>query len=150
MSKIIIPLAVATIAFAVYILVKLFSTQYPQTRTIYIKNRIYYLETATNPIQQMKGLSGRSSLCQNCGMLFVFPVDTILPFWMKDTLIPLDIIWLDSSGSVVKIISAPTQPGSSINQLTTYTNERPAKYVIELNIGESNKIGLHVGDTINL
>ena len=62
---------------------------------------------------------------------------------MKDTQIPLDIIWLNSEFQVVKITTS-----LETNSTITYTNQTPAKYVIELNANEVFKRGLEIGDTI--
>lgn len=108
-----------------------------------IKHQDYYLEIAQNSSQRSKGLSGRDELCSNCGMLFVFKDEGIYPFWMKDTHIPLDMIWIDSDNKIVKITTA-----LETNSEKKYTNDKPAKYVIELNANEAFKLDLKIGDTI--
>ena len=110
-----------------------------------IGNNNYNIELATTIAQKTKGLSGRDSLCKNCGMLFTFGFETNLPFWMKDTLIPLDMIWLDKNGKIVDI-----QTASEINSTKIYQNQTPAQYVLELNANDSQKINLKIGDIINL
>lgn len=62
--------------------------------------RIEYAMTETG---RERGLSGRTSIPSDYGMLFVFPEDGRYGFWMKDTLVPLDIFWLNSKGQVVSI-----------------------------------------------
>ncbi|HRS23217.1 MAG TPA: DUF192 domain-containing protein, partial [Candidatus Woesebacteria bacterium] len=113
------------------------------THQLIINGRNYQIEYALTEAQITKGLSGRTSLCSNCGMLFVFNNEGILPFWMKDTLIPLDIIWIDGSGKIVHYVNATTT-----NSLETYQNSIPARYVLELNSGDFNKLGLKIGDEI--
>lgn len=110
-----------------------------------IGNSNYNIELATTITQKTKGLSGRDSLCKNCGMLFTFGFETNLPFWMKDTLIPLDMIWLDKNGKIVDI-----QTVTEINSTKIYQNQTPAQYVLELNANDSQKINLKIGDIINL
>ena len=110
-----------------------------------IGNSNYNIELATTIAQKTKGLSGRDSLCKNCGMLFTFGFETNLPFWMKDTLIPLDMIWLDKNGKIVDI-----QTVTEINSTKIYQNQTPAQYVLELNANDSQKINLKIGDIINL
>jgi len=112
---------------------------------IKIKNTDYKIELASSSAQKIKGLSGRDSLCSKCGMLFIFSFETEIPFWMKDTLIPLDIIWLDKNGKVVDIKTATETNSSKI-----YQNQFPAQYVLELNANESQKIDLKIGDIIDL
>lgn len=110
-----------------------------------IKGIDYKLEVAKSISQKSTGLSKRTKLCSNCGMIFIFNQDGSLPFWMKDTLIPLDMIWINSKGEVVDIKNV-----RKINSLDIIQNSTPAKYVIELNIGDTQKINLKIGDTINL
>ncbi len=112
---------------------------------IKIKNIDYKIELAKTTTQKSKGLSGRETLCKNCGMLFIFGLETNLPFWMKDTLIPLDMIWLDKEYKVVDI-----QTATEINSAKLYQNKIPAKYVLELNANDSQKINLNIGDIIQL
>jgi hypothetical protein len=78
-------------------------------------------------------------------MIFIFNKDVTLPFWMKDTLIPLDMIWLDKSGKIVDI-----QTIIETNSTKIYQNQSPAKYVLELNANDSQKINLKIGDIIQL
>ena len=108
------------------------------TISININGQEYKLEIAKTITQKATGLSNRSSLCKNCGMIFVYQIESYYPFWMKDTLIPLDIIWLDKNGQVVDIKTG--QP----MDLTPLKNQKPAQYIIELNAGS----GLKIGDSI--
>lgn len=101
----------------------------------------YNLEMAKTIFEKSRGLSKRSSLCPTCGMIFIYQNEAIYPFWMKDTLIPLDIIWLDKNGQVVDIKTAKP------NDLTPLTNQTPAQYIIELN---PNVSGLKIGDIVKL
>lgn len=117
----------------------------PNIITLKIKDQNYQIELATTSAQKIKGLSKRDTLCPNCGMLFTFGFETQLPFWMKDTLIPLDMIWLDKNNKVVDIKTA-----TETNSQKIYQNQSPAKYVIELNANDSQKIGLQIGDTISI
>jgi uncharacterized protein len=110
-----------------------------------IKDQKYKIELAKTSAQKIKGLSKRESLCKNCGMLFIFGFETDLPFWMKDTLIPLDMIWLNKDGKVVDIQTAATTSSQKI-----YRNKAPAQYVLELNANDCKKINLNIGDIIQL
>jgi len=112
---------------------------------IKIANINYNIELAKTIAQKTKGLSGRDALCKNCGMLFTFGFETNLPFWMKNTLVPLDMIWLDKNGKVVDIQTATDTSSTKI-----YQNQTPAQYVLELNANDSKKIGLKIGDIIDL
>lgn len=112
---------------------------------IKINNTNYKIEIAKTLAQKAKGLSKRNSLCSNCGMLFIFDFEGELPFWMKDTLIPLDIIWLDKNG---KIVSNKTV--MEINSQKIYKNQSPAQYVLELNANDYQNLNLKIGDVIQL
>lgn len=115
-----------------------------------IGNQNFSLEIADNSFLQAKGLSKRSSLCEKCGMLFVFPLDAPRSFWMKDTLIPLDIIFITSQGQITDIYTATPEPDKSTFQLTIYQSTAPAQYVIELNAGTAAKLNLQTGDHLDL
>jgi hypothetical protein len=115
-----------------------------------IKDQIFTLEIADNNYLLAKGLSKRQSLCPNCGMLFIFKTEMIQTFWMKDTLLPLDIIFINSQGIVTDIYTAQPEIGKSDFQLTLYQSTSPTKYVIELNAGTSKTINLKIGDRLDL
>jgi len=147
MSKNIMLIITPTLIIIAGILIWRLFFYLPPANSIKMKigNNNYNIELATTIAQKTKGLSGRDSLCKNCGMIFVFGFETNLPFWMKDTLIPLDMIWLDKNGKVVDI-----QTITEINSTKIYQNQTPAQYVIELNANDSQKINLKIGDIIDL
>ncbi len=91
------------------------------------------VEIADDSEEQIRGLMYREELSDSEGMLFMFPDEVIRNFWMKNTLIPLDIIFLDKDLRVVHIASDTTP-----NQTTeTYNSILPSKYVLEMNAGWS-------------
>jgi len=77
-------------------------------------------------------------------MIFVYQTEFIYPFWMKNTLIPLDIIWIDKNGTVVDIIQAKP------NDLSILTPKSKAQYIIELNKDTSTNLNLKIGDQIQV
>jgi hypothetical protein len=77
-------------------------------------------------------------------MIFIFGLELPQTFWMKNTFIPLDIIFLDKKGVVINISQGTPK------SLEMIPSTRPAQYVIELNAGTSRQINLQSGDTINL
>lgn len=104
------------------------------------------LEVAMTVEKKAEGLMGREELGANSGMLFIYSEPRRLQFWMKNTLIPLDIIYLDSSLEVIKI-HQNTKP----DQITErYASTEPAQYVIEMNGGWSEKNNLKVGDKFTI
>ncbi len=106
------------------------------------------LELATNDELRAQGLMYRESLPPGEGMLFLFPRPGEYPFWMKNTLIPLDMIWLETSGRVVAI--RPDIQPCRADPCPTYAPEAISSYVLELAAGEAKAHNLSVGDTIQL
>ncbi len=95
-----------------------------------------------------RGLMFRENLEQDKGMLFIFQEEGEYSFWMKNTLIPLDIIWINKNKEVV-FISGNTQPCKEY-ACPDIDPAKNAKYVLEINGNISKNIGLKVGDIINL
>lgn len=107
------------------------------------------VEIADSEEERKKGLSGRKSLGESEGMLFVFDKKDVFPsFWMKGMLIPIDIIWIDE-GEVVKIHkNVQPEPEKLDRELTKYYPDGPIDFVIEVNAGFSGKNNLGVGDKL--
>ena len=108
------------------------------------ENNCFDVELALTPEEKRQGLMFRDYLEKNKGMLFVFETEEEHGFWMKDTAIPLDMIWLDEDKEVV-FISKNNQPCKD-NECPAINPDKKAKYVLELNGGTADKIGLEVGD----
>lgn len=106
------------------------------------------VELAKTTVQIERGLMYRKELDRNMGMLFIFEKEDIYPFWMKNTLIPLDIIWIDVNGKVV-YISQNAEPCKDLT-CPLITPSGKAKYVLEINGGISKEFGLTVGDAVVL
>ena len=106
------------------------------------------VKLAQNSIERTQGLMFQKSLEQNKGMLFLFDKEAKHSFWMKNTLIPLDIIWINENNKVVFI--------SENNQLCSWRYcplikpGADAKYVLEVNGGTVQKMGLKLADELNL
>lgn len=107
------------------------------------------VELAITPEQRSQGLSGREVLPEGTGMLFIFEHDQHLTFWMPDMNFPLDMVWIDSSCSVVDVtVDAPVPvPGQSRNDLPRFSPQSPARFVLEINAGEFETSGARVGET---
>ena len=90
----------------------------------------YRVELATTPRQQAYGLMHVEAMDADAGMLFIFDDMAVRSFWMKNTLIPLDMLFFDDEGRLVSAVEAAA-PGSLISR----RSEGPAKYVLELNGG---------------
>lgn len=104
----------------------------------------FFVEVAQTPEERQKGLMFREELDRDKGMLFVFSQEQQASFWMKNTLIPLDIIWFDGNKEVV-FISKNSQPCST-DECSSIDPGVKAKYVLELNAGIADEIGLVEGD----
>ncbi len=106
----------------------------------------YWVDLATTEAAWEKGLMGRKALADNQGMLFVFPDQRNVSFWMKDTPIPLDIVFLNDQKQVVSI-SANAQPCLNQPEQTcaTFQANQPVKYVLELKAGETKEKQVLVG-----
>lgn len=122
----------------------------PTLKEIKIKDVRVSVEVADNEASRRKGLGERDSLGENEGMLFVFDKDSSPVFWMKDTLIPLDIIWIDELKVVGIDKNVPPEPGKADSFLTRYYPPVPVDYVLEVNSGFSDKHGIGVGDGVDL
>jgi len=103
-------------------------------------------EVAATEAEREHGLMLRQSLGDLDGMLFVFEAPGLHPFWMKATLIPLDMLWLDAAGKVVHI--AESVPPCKTPECPTYPPGAPASYVLEVNAGFAKKHQVRVGDTV--
>ncbi|MEJ2696420.1 MAG: DUF192 domain-containing protein [Candidatus Sulfobium sp.] len=103
-------------------------------------------EIAATPEARLRGLMFRENLPEGRGMLFVCPQSDYWDFWMKNTKMPLDIIWLDQARRVVHIVDGarPCARGPC----RTYTSEERAAYVLESVSGMSKKWQLNIGDQL--
>jgi len=109
---------------------------------------VYSLELATVPEDQAQGLMYRESLPDKTGMLFVFDQPAPHHFWMKNTMIPLDIVWIDDSGKVV-FISARTPPCKA-DPCPTYGPDVAVSRVLEIAGGKAAEEGVVVGSVLRL
>ena len=114
--------------------------------TVCFEGHCFGVELAQTVDQRAKGLMFRKRLDPDKGMLFVYETEGEYSFWMKNTLIPLDIIWINKDKQVA-FIGKDIQPCKSERCPSLSPNVR-AKYVLELNAGITEKIGLGVGDKL--
>ena len=112
------------------------------------ENHCFSVELAVTPVERKNGLMFRKNLDFDKAMLFVFEREEKHPFWMKNTLIPLDIIWINENKEVV-FISENTQPCKE-DFCPAIKPTEDAKYVLEISGGISNKIGVIVGNKITI
>src|SRR5919107_1272303 len=103
------------------------------------------VEIADTPEETLTGLMGRSALAEEAGMLFVFEQEQILAFWMKDTLIPLSIAYIDAEGRIVDI-----QDMQPLDDETSRPSAEPAQYALEVDQGFFEGRGVMVGDMVEM
>ncbi|WP_210424117.1 DUF192 domain-containing protein [Halorussus ruber] len=106
------------------------------------------LMVADEPSERQSGLMHRESLANDTGMVFVYPNPQQVSFWMKNTLIPLDMIFVSESGTVLNVQHAEPQPNASTSELDTYPSDGKAKYVVELPRGFANRTGVEPGSKL--
>ncbi len=102
------------------------------------------IQIADNDFDRELGLMFRKSMEENQGMLFIFPTDTTQDFWMRNTYIPLDMIFVNSKDRIVTI-----QHATKTLSDQTYASTAPAMYVIEVSLGFTDKYKIKVGDKIS-
>lgn len=112
--------------------------------TLVIGGQEFRIEVARTDEQQRVGLMHRRRLGQREGMLFVYPADQHLSFWMKNTLIPLTLLFLSRDGEILQVESL--QPGS----LKAVESKRAARYALELGRGVLEPLGVGPGDRVIL
>ena len=88
----------------------------------------------------------RETLADDAGMLFLFPDAAPRAFWMRNTRIPLDIVYLDSELAIVGW--SLNTPPCRTRRCPSYPSGRPARYVLEVNAGEMERLGASLGDTV--
>lgn len=106
----------------------------------------YSVELALDEHSRMRGLMFRESMPRDAGMLFVFERELPLAFWMKNTLIPLDIIYFDARGQLVSV--AADTPPCTTPYCPSYPSAGAARYVLELNAGEAARLNVSAGDRL--
>ncbi len=125
--------------------------QVPPTRTVAINasggdDVEVQVEIADDMNEMARGLMGRKELAEDAGMLFVYPEERELSFWMRNTLIPLSIAYMDSAGRIVDIQDMRRLD----DEPPHYTSAEPARYALEVNKGFFDERGVEVGDRARL
>ena len=107
------------------------------------RRHLFHVEVATTADQQAYGLMFRRQLPPDAGMLFDYGHDRVVSMWMKNTLIPLDMVFIRGDGRIVNIVERAV-PGS----LEPRSSEEKVRGVLELNGGTADRLGLKPGDRI--
>jgi hypothetical protein len=103
----------------------------------------FRVELAETPEQRIQGLQGRRSLAADAGMLFRFEPPEAVAMWMKNTYVPLDMLFVDRAGRIVGI-AQNTEPLS----LALIRAPQPVTAVVEVNAGTVRRLGIRIGDRI--
>lgn len=106
----------------------------------------YGVEIAEDDASRARGLMERTELPADRGMLFVFQDDAPRAFWMKNTKIPLDILYFDAGRRLLSV--QHDVPPCRADPCPLYPSGAPARYVLELNAGEARRIGVTPGDEL--
>lgn len=117
-----------------------------QKSSVFLRDVPVLVTTVVTPEEREKGLSGVSALPENEGMLFVFEKEGRHGFWMKDTLISLDIIWINNNQKIVHI-ERNVRPES---YPATYYSPVPARFVVEVNAFFTSTFNINVGDKVTI
>jgi len=138
--------AIAVLAIlSILIIAAIISIQnYSQDRVCF-KEHCFNVELAVTDEEMSHGLMYREKLDENAGMLFIYKTEGNYSFWMMNTTIPLDMIWLDKNHIVV-FISKNTQPCKETCPLIY--PDKNSMYIIEVNSGTADRVGLDIGEKI--
>jgi uncharacterized protein len=104
----------------------------------------YTVEVADDDAERQRGLMFRDELAADAGMLFIHDLQEPQAYWMKNTRIPLDILYFDNGRRLVSQ-QRDVPPCSAGDRCPPYPSKAPARYVLELNAGEASRIGLEDG-----
>lgn len=119
-------------------------TQKTEIASLKINNAEFQVEIAQTAGQMKRGLSGRDSLCSNCGMLFVYSDYQVRHFWMKGMNFPLDFIWISGKEIVGLAQNVPiTDESGAVKTLNSF---RPVNRVLEVPAGWISQNSVKIGD----
>jgi uncharacterized membrane protein (UPF0127 family) len=119
-----------------------------KTDAVCYNGKCFAVEIADDYAERQRGLMFRESLDEDKGMLFIFEEPGIHRFWMKNTLIPLDMVWIDDSGTVVYVSS--NTPPCKADPCPSYGPSVNARYVLEINAGLASEISLSQGSIVDI
>jgi uncharacterized membrane protein (UPF0127 family) len=135
-------------ALAIVLAVLVCASCAAQEPYVVLKGQRFSVELAETSEKQALGLMFRDSMAEDHGMLFLFPAESRRSFWMKNTRIPLDILYFDSDLVLVSV-AADARPCRSA-RCPSYPSEGAAQYVLELNAGKAAELGVRPGDVLEL
>ncbi len=125
----------------------------PATLDVKIAGQTFTLELALDQATRYQGLSGRTAIPDQGGMLFAFPESRPLSFVMRDCPVPIDVIFLTDTGLVRAVHAMKVEPPetrSDNGRLPPYRSRGPAQFAIELRGGRAAELGVQAGQQIDL
>lgn len=115
---------------------------------VVINNQKIDVEVADSPGERETGLMYKYSLKENHGMLFIFEEEGLHNIWMKNTYIPLDIIWIDKDWIIVSIVENALP--CKAEPCPVYSSAKKSSYILELGASSIEKLNIITGDTITV
>lgn len=140
-------LIILVTAFVLFFLLFYFPNNSKTIKSVQIAGQNIKVELSLTPEQHQQGLSGKSSLKEDEGMLFVFKDLGNYSFWMKDMNFPIDMIWIGEDLKVI-YIKKDAKPESYPQSFGPDISDKNTKYVLEVVSGFSDKNNLKVGDSV--
>ncbi len=113
-----------------------------------LKGQTFTVEIADTDATREHGLMERTEMAKDHGMLFIFDDDAPRAFWMKNTKIPLDMLFFDADRRLVSV--QHDVPPCTADPCPPYSSGAPARYVLELNAGQSRALGVSPGDVMTI
>ena len=123
------------------------SACYSSARRFCLRDACYSVEVMTTDAGRAQGLMFRKGLDHGRGMFFVFDTEDVYPFWMKNMLFAIDILWFDKDKRVVHLESHG--PPCHTDACPVYTPSAKAMYVLEIPAGDAAKHGIRTGDLLH-
>ena len=118
----------------------------PAAAQVTIREATWNVEVADSSKERFAGLSGRTHLADDEGMLFMYPAERVLNFCMRDCVIPLDIVFIDGRSQVVSMETMAVEPDLAGRKV--YRSAAPAQYALELPAGAMQQAGVQIGDKV--
>jgi len=110
--------------------------------------QVLRVETMIDNVDLLRGLMFRTSLAPDHGMLFVYPKPGLYQSWMYQTLIPLDVLWLDTNHNIVEMAENAQPCTTQASKCPKYGGQQIASYMLEIGAGMARKYGLQMGQRI--
>jgi uncharacterized membrane protein (UPF0127 family) len=120
----------------------------PATPSVELKGSTYSIEIAEDDASREHGLMDRESMPADHGMLFIFQEDAMRAFWMKNCKFPQDMLFFDAQRKLISV--QRNVPACTADPCPAYSSGAPARYVLELNAGQAEKLGVHPGDELTI